>query len=80
MVVTSNHLCQEAKFYAYVVHTSERRAQEICKVKGIILNYNNYLIVNFNSIKEINNGKRKARTRRRKRRQRRRNNGSSVKS
>jgi len=41
------------KFYAYVVRTSEGRAHEIYKVKGITLNYNNSLIVNFNSIRKL---------------------------
>jgi len=40
------------KFYAYVVRTPEGRAHEICKVKGITLNYNNSLIINFNSIRK----------------------------
>jgi len=40
------------KFYAYVVRTPEH-AHEICKLKGITLNYNNFLIVNFNSIKKL---------------------------
>jgi len=33
------------KFYVYVVCTPERRVHEICKVKGMTLNYNNSLIV-----------------------------------
>jgi len=41
------------KFYAYVVRTPEGRTREICKVKGITLNYNNSLIVNFNSIRKL---------------------------
>jgi len=41
------------KFYAYVVCTPEGRAHEICKVKGIILNYNNSLIVNFNNVRKL---------------------------
>jgi len=41
------------KFYAYVVRTEGRR-HEICKVKGITLNYKNSRIINFNSIR-INN-------------------------
>jgi len=44
---------ENPKFYAYVVCTSEERAHEICKVKGITLNYNNSLIVNFNSIRKL---------------------------
>jgi len=41
------------KFYAYVIHTLEGRAHEICKVKDTTLNYNNSLIVNFNHIRKL---------------------------
>jgi len=41
------------KFYAYVVRTPDERTHEVCKIKGITLNYSNYLAVNFNSIKSL---------------------------
>ena len=41
------------KFYAYVVRTPEGRRHEICKVKGITLNYKNSRIINFNSIRKL---------------------------
>lgn len=41
------------KFYEYIVRTSEGRLHEICKVKGITLNYNSNNIINFNSIKDM---------------------------
>ena len=41
------------KFYAYVVRTPEGLSHEVCKVKGITLNFANSRLVNFNSIKEI---------------------------
>ncbi|KYN13280.1 hypothetical protein ALC57_14529, partial [Trachymyrmex cornetzi] len=41
------------KFYAYVVRTPEDRLYEICKVKGITLNYKNSLRVNFDSIRRL---------------------------
>ncbi|XP_018371345.1 PREDICTED: uncharacterized protein LOC108766509 [Trachymyrmex cornetzi] len=41
------------KFYAYVVRTPEDRLHEICKVKGITLNYKNSLRVNFDSIRRL---------------------------
>ncbi|XP_011859145.1 PREDICTED: uncharacterized protein LOC105556661 [Vollenhovia emeryi] len=41
------------KFYAYIVRTPEGRTREVCKIKGITLNYNNSLIVNFNSIRKL---------------------------
>ena len=41
------------KFYAYVVRTPEGRRHEICKVKGITLNYKNSCIINFNSIRKL---------------------------
>jgi len=52
-VVTESFVSGGSKFYAYVVHTLEGRAYEICEVKGITLNYNNSLIVNFNSIRKL---------------------------
>lgn len=41
------------KFYAYVVRTSDGHTHEVCKVKGITLNFENSRLVNFNSIREI---------------------------
>jgi len=43
------------KFYEYVVRISEGHAsfRFIWKVKGITLNYNNFLIINFNSIRKL---------------------------
>ncbi|XP_070515350.1 uncharacterized protein [Cardiocondyla obscurior] len=41
------------KFYAYVVRTPDGRTHEVCKIKGITLNYSNSLIVNFKSIKSL---------------------------
>ena len=41
------------KFYVYVVRTPEGRRHEICKVKGIRLNYKNSCIINFNSIRRL---------------------------
>ncbi|XP_011684671.1 PREDICTED: uncharacterized protein LOC105448010, partial [Wasmannia auropunctata] len=41
------------KFYAYVVRTTSDRTHEICKIKGITLNYNNSLCMNFASIKKL---------------------------
>jgi len=49
-VVTSNRLYQEARNFTRM---PEERAHEICKIKGITLNYNNSLIVNFNSIRKL---------------------------
>nr|XP_012222209.1 PREDICTED: uncharacterized protein LOC105672077 [Linepithema humile] len=41
------------KFYAYVVRTPEGLTHEVCKVKGITLNFANSCLVNFNSIREL---------------------------
>ena len=41
------------KFYAYVVRTPEGGVHEICKVKGITLNFANSRLINFNSIKNL---------------------------
>ena len=41
------------KLYAYVVRTTEDRRHEICKVKGITLNYKNFCIINFSSIRRL---------------------------
>ena len=41
------------KFYAYVVRTPEGNRHEICKVKGITLNYKNSRIINFNGIRKL---------------------------
>ena len=41
------------KFYAYVVRTPEGHVHEICKVKGITLNFANSRLINFNSIKNL---------------------------
>ncbi|KAL6419605.1 hypothetical protein ACFW04_013693 [Cataglyphis niger] len=41
------------KFYVYVVRTPDSRTHKCCKIKGIILNYKNSQLVNFNSIKNL---------------------------
>ena len=41
------------KFYAYVVRTPEGQTREVCKVKGITLNFENSCLINFNSIKTL---------------------------
>jgi len=41
------------KFYAYMVCTPEGRTHEVCKVKGITLNFENSRLINFNSIREM---------------------------
>src|SRR5436190_2172200 len=41
------------KFYAYVVRTPEGNSHEVCKIKGITLNYENSQRLNFNSIKNL---------------------------
>ena len=38
------------KFYAYVVRTPDGRRCEICKIKGIRLNFENSQLINFNTI------------------------------
>lgn len=43
------------KFYAYIVRAPDNRTHEICKVKGITLNYNNSLLVNFKTIEKLIN-------------------------
>ncbi|KYM83301.1 hypothetical protein ALC53_06225 [Atta colombica] len=41
------------KFYVYVVRTPKDNRHEICKIKGITLNYKNFRIINFNSIRKL---------------------------
>ncbi|KAL6421672.1 hypothetical protein ACFW04_014487 [Cataglyphis niger] len=41
------------KFYVYIVRTPDGRTHESCKVKDITLNYENSLLVNFNSIRDL---------------------------
>ncbi|KYN29421.1 hypothetical protein ALC57_01133 [Trachymyrmex cornetzi] len=41
------------KFYAYIVRTPEGRTHEVCKIKGITLNFKNSIVLNFNSIKKL---------------------------
>jgi len=41
------------KFYVYVVRTPKGNRHEICKIKGITLNYKNSRIINFNSIRKL---------------------------
>ncbi|XP_036145305.1 uncharacterized protein LOC118646457 [Monomorium pharaonis] len=41
------------KFYAYVVRTLEGNTHEVCKVKGITLNYANSRLLNFHSIRNL---------------------------
>lgn len=41
------------KFYAYVVQTADGHRHEICKIKGIKLNFENSRLLNFSSIKDL---------------------------
>ncbi|XP_025163157.1 uncharacterized protein LOC112590523 [Harpegnathos saltator] len=41
------------KFYSYVVRTPQGRTHEVCKVKGITLNFENSRYINFSSIKNL---------------------------
>ncbi|EFN85139.1 hypothetical protein EAI_03501, partial [Harpegnathos saltator] len=41
------------KFYSYVVCTPQGRTHDVCKVKGITLNFENSRYINFNSIKNL---------------------------
>ncbi|XP_025159877.1 uncharacterized protein LOC112589711 [Harpegnathos saltator] len=41
------------KFYAYVVRTPQDKIHEVCKVKGITLNFETSKYINFSSIKNL---------------------------
>lgn len=46
------------KFYAYLVRTPNDKVDEVCKVKGITLNYNNSRHINYESVRDLITGKR----------------------
>lgn len=47
------------KFYAYLVHTPNGEVKEVCKVKGITLNYNNSRYINYQSVRDLITGVRR---------------------
>jgi len=51
--VISSFVSNGPKFYAYIVCIPEGYKHKICKIKDIIFNNKNSLILNFNNIKKL---------------------------